>query len=293
MHIIDGTRLAQEIHADVRAQAALLARPPKLAVLLVGADRASHLYVSMKKKRAEEAGILIECIIAPASATDAALIETVKGWNAREDIDGILVQIPLPPHHDEAAVTQAIDPRKDVDGFHPESVRALLAHEPSFVPPVHEGILRLIASTPLVVTGKTAVVIVNSTVFSAPLVHLLTAAGLFVHVMDPDTLDGQVLRRADVIVVAIGRSKFLHAGMTKKDVVVIDVGTNHDVHGVLCGDVDQATFAPYEAYISPVPGGVGPMTIALLLRQVIRSATNRQGIRYDRPETPLTHTDPR
>lgn len=278
MHLIDGTSLAKAIQEDVAHQVKKLSRPPTLAVLLVGDDPASHLYVSMKKKRAEKAGIHIELVKATATTSIETLIQTIQAWNTREDIDGILVQIPLPKNLDENAVIAAVDPKKDVDGFHPESVKALLAHEPSFVPPVHEGVLRLIASTPLLLPGKTAVVIGNSNVFGDPLVHLLKATGLFVHVMKPDEVDQQILRRADVIVIAVGRAKFLHAGMTKKDVVIIDVGTNHDEKGLLCGDVDILTYEPYEAWITPVPGGVGPMTIALLLLNVVRAASRTQGI---------------
>lgn len=272
MHLIDGKKLAQAIQAEVTTRVAKLPRPPGLGVLLVGDDPASHLYVSMKQKAAEKAGIFMDVTKASATTSDEDLMNTIQRWNTREDIDGILVQIPLPQGHNEDLVTSAIDPKKDVDGFHPESVKALVAHEPSFVPPVHEGILRLIASTPLQLTGKTAVVIINSNVFADPLVHLLKATGLFVHLMKPDQIESQTLRRADVIVIAIGQAKFLHAGITKKDAVIIDVGTNHDETGALCGDVDIATYEPYEAWITPVPGGVGPMTIALLLLNVVRAA---------------------
>ena len=281
MHLINGTALAKAIQEDVRLQVKTLKQPPILAVLLVGDDQASHLYVSMKKKRAEKAGIQIELVKAPASTTTEELTKTINNWNQREDVNGILVQIPLPEGIDENAVIAAIDPKKDVDGFHPDSVKALLAHEPSFVPPVHEGVLRLMAAAPLELAGKTAVVLVNSSIFGDPLVHLLKAAGLFVHRMSPDEIDQQILRRADVIVIAIGRSKFLHAGMTKKDAVIIDVGTNHDDKGNLCGDVDVATYQPYEAWITPVPGGVGPMTIALLLLNVVRAALRSDIARHE------------
>lgn len=281
MHLINGTVLAKAIQEDVRLQVKTLKQPPILAVLLVGDDQASHLYVSMKKKRAEKAGIQIELIKAPASTTSEELIKTINSWNQREDVNGILVQIPLPDGIDENAVIAAIDPRKDVDGFHPDSVKALLAHEPSFVPPVHEGVLRLIAAAPLELAGKTAVVLVNSSIFGDPLVHLLKGTGLFVHRMAPDEIDQQILRRADVVVIAIGRTHFLHAGMTKKDAVIIDVGTNHDDKGNLCGDVDVATYEPYEAWITPVPGGVGPMTIALLLLNVVRAALRSRVVGHE------------
>ncbi len=274
MHLIDGKALATAIQTEVAERIKSLSQPPGLAVLLVGEDKASHLYVSLKKKRAEAAGIKIEVLEASAATSDTELMHAIQAWNQRPDIHGVLVQIPLPSNHDENAIIAAINPKKDVDGFHPESIKALAAHAPSFVPPVHEGILRLIAATPLDLVGKTAIIIANSSIFADPLVQLLKSVGLFVHTFQPDELEAQTLRRADVIVIAIGRAKFLHAGMTKKTAVIIDVGTNHDENGNLCGDVDIATYAPYATWISPVPGGVGPMTIALLLLNVVRAATS-------------------
>jgi methylenetetrahydrofolate dehydrogenase (NADP+)/methenyltetrahydrofolate cyclohydrolase len=272
MHLINGKDLAKTIRREVALRVAKLDHVPTLGVLLVGNDPASHLYVSMKKKAAETAGIKMDIVKIETAVTDAELIKQIEAWNHRADIDGILVQLPLPKGHDENAVIAALDPKKDVDGFHPENMRALLAGQQALIPPVHEGVLRLIASTPLTLTGKTAVVIVNSSIFGDPLVHLLKSAGLFVHSMNADELEAQTLRRADVVVIAIGRAKFLHAGITKKDAVIIDVGTNHDEDDELCGDVDMATYEPYEAWVSPVPGGVGPMTIALLLLNVVRVA---------------------
>ncbi len=275
MHLIHGEKLAKQLRAEVALRVAKLSRIPRLAVLLVGDDAASHLYVSLKQKRAEEAGIDMEIAKASAVVKTEELVSRIQAWNAREDVDGILVQLPLPEGLDEDAVIAAIDPKKDVDGFHPENTKALFAGEPTLIPPVHEGVLRLIASTPLILAGKTAVVIVNSAIFGDPLVRLLKSTGLFVHTMKADELEAQTLRRADVIVIAVGKAKFLHAGITKKDVVIIDVGTNRDEDDVLCGDVDIATYEPYDAWVTPVPGGVGPMTIALLLLNVVRAAEVR------------------
>ncbi len=274
MHIIEGKPLAKAIRTEVALQVAKLDLVPCLAVMLVGNDPASHLYVSMKTKAAEKAGIRMEVKLFDETTTDTTLIEQIKTWNERPDVHGILVQLPLPPGHDENAVIAAMDPKKDVDGFHPGNVSALIAHQDAIIPPVHEGVLRLIAATGIHLTGKTAVVLGNSEIFTKPLIQLLKTAGLFVHLQFPDDIDQQLLKRADIIVVAIGRAKFLHAGITKKDAVIIDVGTNHDEDGELCGDVDIATYEPYEdAWVTPVPGGVGPMTIALLLLNVVRVAS--------------------
>lgn len=276
MQLIYGEKLAKQIRTEVSLRVAKLPRIPRLAVLLVGDDAASHLYVSLKQKRAEEVGIDMEITKAPATTKTEELVSQIEAWNTRKDVDGILVQLPLPEGLDEDAVIRAIDPKKDVDGFHPKNTEALLGGEPTLIPPVHEGVLRLIASTPLTLAGKTAVVIVNSAVFGDPLVRLLKSTGLFVHTMKADELEAQTLRRADVVVIAIGRAKFLHAGITKKDAVIVDVGTNRDEDGELCGDVDIATYEPYEAWVTPVPGGVGPMTIALLLLNVVRVAEKRE-----------------
>lgn len=272
MHVIDGKTLARTLREEVRERVGRLPRQPRLAVLLVGEDKASHLYVSLKKKAGEKAGIAIELLTCPSSTPDADLIAQIQTWNTRADVDAILVQLPLPPGHDENAVIAAIDPGKDVDGFHPLNTQALLEGTPTIVPPVHEGILRLMNEAPIDLAGKTAVVIANSHVFADPLARLLRTAGLFVHIMKPDELEAQTLRRADVVVIAIGRSHFLHAGITKKDAVIIDVGTNQDAQGHITGDVDLDTYAPYEAWVTPSPGGVGPMTIAQLLLNVVRLA---------------------
>lgn len=276
MHIIDGKALASHIESTVRTRAQALEHPPTLAVLLVGDDKASHLYVSMKKKRAHECGITVHVEERSANTTQDELIAIIQTWNADSSIDGILVQVPLPEGFSEDAVIAAIDPTKDVDGFHPTTVASLMQGEPTLISPVHEGILRLIATTPLALTSKTAVIIANSTIFSDPLAHLLKTAGLFVHTMHPDEINKATLRRADIVVIAIGRAKWLHAGMTADHAIIIDVGTNKDAQGVLCGDVDMATYFDREdVYVTPVPGGVGPMTIAQLLHNTTLLAERR------------------
>lgn len=272
MHLIDGQKLANEIRIEVAGRVRKLPRKPRLAVLLVGEDKASHLYVSLKQKAAEEAGIAMEVVTRSSETSQKELLDIIHKWDKREEVDAILVQLPLPKNFEEQPIINAIDPSKDVDGFHPINTAALLAGEPSIISPVHEGVLRLISQTSTTLSGKTAVIIANSDIFADPLTRLLKTAGLFVHVMKPDELEAQTLRRADIVVIAIGRANFLHAGITKKDAIIIDVGTNQIENKKIVGDVDIATYEPYEAWVSPVPGGVGPMTIALLLLNVVRLA---------------------
>ncbi len=276
MHLIDGKALALNIRATVADEVRALGFSPQLGVLLVGDDAASKLYVTRKKKAGEEAGIRIDLRHLPAETSDEEVLSLIETWNHNQDVDAILVQIPLPAPHDEHRVIGAIDPAKDVDGFHPKNVEALLAGQGTIIPPVHEGILRLINEAPITVNGSQAVVLANSDVFAKPLVRLLTLAGMFVTAMHPDTLDKDLLKRADVVVIAIGRARFLFPGFTKPDAVIIDVGTNHDETGTLCGDVDIQAYEQTEAWITPVPGGVGPMTIAQLLQNVVRLARVRR-----------------
>lgn len=275
MHLLDGKTLARRIRDEVASDVRQLKREPTLAVLLVGNDPASQLYVTLKEQAAAEAGIRLDTRRLPAETTDEELIRLIEAWNVDPDVDAVLIQLPLPPGHDESRVIAALDPQKDVDGFHPRTVETLLAGNPTIVPPVHEGILRLISVSPVLINGASVVIIGNSHIFAAPLERLLTTAGASVDVMSPDELNKPLLAQADVVVIAIGRADFLHASMTKDDVVIIDVGTNRLPNGKITGDADQASYAKKEdVWLSPVPGGVGPMTIALLLKNVVRLAKN-------------------
>lgn len=262
MHLIDGKALAASIRANTKNDIDRLGLVPKLAILLVGDDPASRLYVNLKKKAAAEVGVAIDCREERADATDDALVRVIESWNRDPSVHGILVQLPLPPGHNEDRVIAAMDPNKDADGFHPRR---------DGLPPVHEGILRLIGATPISVNGSTAVIIANSDVFSKPLSRLLTKAGASVDLLRADDLDGDRLKAADIVVTAVGRPHFLRANMVKKDAVLIDVGTTR-VDGKVQGDIDVQSFEKTEAWISPVPGGVGPMTIAELLKRVTELA---------------------
>lgn len=272
MHLIDGKSLAERIRIDVAKRVKALDRTPKLAVLLVGQDPASQLYVGLKEKAAQEAGIATD-IRRVDRATDDALVQLIESWNASPDVDAILVQLPLPAGHDTDRVTRAIDPKKDVDGFHPDNVAALMAGEPAIISPVHEGILRLINETPLKLAGAQAVILANTDVFAAPLARLFTTAGMSTDVMKPEEIDPARLKEADVVVSALGRPGWIKNDMVRDDAVLIDVGTTKTPDGRTHGDMDAPSFEKTRAWITPVPGGVGPMTIALLLANVVKPAT--------------------
>jgi methylenetetrahydrofolate dehydrogenase (NADP+)/methenyltetrahydrofolate cyclohydrolase len=270
MHLIDGKLIAERIRSEVKKEVSSLPTPPKLGVLLVGDDKASNLYVSLKEKAAQEAGIQTDIRRLPAETTDKELISIINGWNEDASMNAILVQLPLPPGHDADRVVSAMDPKKDVDGFHPDNVDALINGAGEIISPVHEAVLRLIASTGLDPRGKTATIIANSNTFADPLIHLLKRAGFITAWFTPDGMDVDALKTSDVVVIAVGRARFLGPDLVKPGVVIIDVGTNKDELGKTVGDADTAAFANIDGWITPVPGGVGPMTVALLLNNVVR-----------------------
>lgn len=278
MKLIDGRELAKTIRTTLTRDVDSSGLQPKLAALLVGEDPASALYVSMKEKAAREAGIATDIRRLPADAGDAELIALIESWNADETVDAILVQLPLPPNHDTDAVIAAIDPRKDADGFHPKNVESLISGNGRIIPPLHEGILRLIGATDVAPNTATAAVIANSEAFSKPLTYLLEKAGSNVTTMPPDELDRKALALANIVVIAIGRPGFLRRGMVSADACIIDVGTNKTPGGKTVGDVDTQSLADLPGWLSPVPGGVGPMTIALLLQNVFNLAKMRRGL---------------
>ncbi|MBU1348823.1 bifunctional 5,10-methylenetetrahydrofolate dehydrogenase/5,10-methenyltetrahydrofolate cyclohydrolase [Patescibacteria group bacterium] len=275
MNRIDGKALATDIRAKVRADIATSGIAPTLAVLLVGDDPASRIYVNLKEKACTEAGIVTDIRRLPGDTSSADLVALIETWNADAHIDAILVQVPLPSGHDQDAVIAAIDPKKDVDGFHPTNEAALLAGEATLFPPVHEGILRLIGATDVVLKTSNAVIIANSETFAAPLERLLTVAGCATDIYGPADLDRAKLKDADIVVIAIGHANFLTATMVKAGVCIIDVGTNRLADGKVVGDVDAASFESVDGWLSPVPGGVGPMTVALLLKNTFELAKRR------------------
>ena len=254
----------------MKDEVAKLQTPPALGVLLVGGDPASRLYVDLKEKAATEAGIRTDIRRLPATVTDDEIVGIINAWNDDPTVNAILVQLPLPPGHDADKVISAIDPSKDADGFHPDNVEALAEGNGLVIPPVHEAVLRLIAATGQDPRGKAATVIANSDTFAEPLMHVLRRAGFHTAILLPDELDADVTRTSDVIVIAVGRPKFLGPDLVKPGAIVIDVGTTKDERGIVRGDADADAFASFDGWITPVPGGVGPMTVALLLKNVVR-----------------------
>lgn len=272
MKLIDGKALANTIREDVRQQIIETGLQPKLAVLLIGDDPASRLYVGLKEKAAKEVGIQTDIRRMPAYTPDEELKAIIENWNTDESVNAILIQVPLPEGHDTNALIATMDPRKDVDGFHPENGKDLLSGNGKIFPPVHESILRLIGATDAILKTARAVIIANSEVFADPLEHLLHTAGCIVDVYAPEEIEREKVQSADVIVIAVGRPKFLKRDMIKSGACVIDVGTNRLPNGKTIGDVDAENLTDLEGWLSPVPGGVGPLTVALLLKNTFELA---------------------
>jgi methylenetetrahydrofolate dehydrogenase (NADP+)/methenyltetrahydrofolate cyclohydrolase len=274
--ILDGKslalRLRQQYKEDV-AQLAAAGRRPGLAVVLVGADPASQVYVRNKVAACDAAGLYSENIVLAADTPQDSLVARIRALNADPRIHGILVQLPLPRHLDEAAVLASVDAAKDVDGFHTENVGALALGRPRFVPCTPKGVMALLADAGIDPRGQEAVIVGRSNIVGRPMARLLLAADATVTVCHSRTRDLAFhTRRADILVAAIGRPKMLDAAMVKPGAVVIDVGINRQADGSLCGDVDYAGVREIAAWITPVPGGVGPMTIAMLLANTIEAA---------------------
>jgi methylenetetrahydrofolate dehydrogenase (NADP+)/methenyltetrahydrofolate cyclohydrolase len=279
--IIDGKAIAQRIRAGVAAGVQELAPrgvQPGLAVVLVGEDPGSQIYVRNKTKACQEAGIRAFDHHLPADTSEAVLLELVRRLNADRAVDGILVQQPLPPQIDGRKVLLAIDPAKDVDGFHPDNLGRLVIGEPRFVACTPFGVMKMLEEAGAKLAGASAVVLGRSNIVGKPMAILLTAADATVTVCHSKTRDlaGEV-RRADVVVAAIGKPELVRGDWIKEGAIVIDVGTNRLPSGKLVGDVAFAAAAERAAAISPVPGGVGPMTIAMLLQNTLISAQRRAG----------------
>jgi methylenetetrahydrofolate dehydrogenase (NADP+)/methenyltetrahydrofolate cyclohydrolase len=277
--IIDGKALAARIRGDIAIAAARLGAggvQPGLAVVLVGADPASHIYVRSKSKACQEAGIRTFDHQLPADTSEAALLDLVRALNANPDVDGILVQLPLPPQIDSRKVLLLIDPAKDVDGFHPDNLGRLLLGEPRFVACTPFGVMKLLEEAGARLAGANAVVVGRSNIVGKPMAVLLTAADATVTLCHSRTRElAAEVARADVVVAAAGKPEMIRGAWIKPGAVVIDVGTNRLPTGKLIGDVEFAAAAERAAAITPVPGGVGPMTIAMLLQNTLLSAEAR------------------
>ena len=272
-NVIDGKRIAKDIIARAARERADLGFSPGLGVVLVGDDPASHLYVGLKEKACKEIGIAFERVYLSADAGPGIVLRAVEAINRRQDIDAILVQLPLPPHLNANAVIAAMDPEKDVDGFHPDNVERLRNGDPVIVPGLAAGILALIKSTGEPLAGKRALVVANSPEFYAPVETVLRSAGLSPSFARPDEA-GARTRDADVLVVAVGMAGWLTGAMVKPGAIVIDVGTNK-AGGKTVGDAD-ASVAEVASHLTPVPGGVGPVTVAMLVKNAVALAKRRK-----------------
>ena len=284
--LIDGNALAAATRADVaRRASALQARglTPGLAVVLVGENPASQVYVRNKVKACDYAGLHSVLEKYPASMTEAELLARVEALNHDDSIHGILVQLPLPAHMDANKVIEAISPAKDVDGFHVSSAGALMVGQPGFWPCTPYGCMKMLESIGYTLRGKHAVVIGRSNIVGKPMAMMLLAQSATVTICHSATANLKAITlQADVIVAAVGKRNVLTADMVKPGAVVLDVGMNRNDEGKLCGDVDYAGVSQVAGYITPVPGGVGPMTIAMLLVNTMQAA---ERMAQDQPQS--------
>ena len=274
--LIDGKRIAAETRAEiaeaVAAQKAAGATPG-LAVIIVGENPASQVYVRNKHKACGEVGMYSEVIEMPGDTTEETLLAKIADLNDDDKIDGILVQLPLPKHIDEEKVINAIRPDKDVDAFHPVNTGKIMIGNPDFLPCTPAGVMVMLKKTGIDITGKNCVVVGRSNIVGKPMAMLLLGANGTVTVCHSKTKDlASVTREADILVVAIGRADFITGDMVKEGAVVIDVGMNRREDGKLTGDVDFASASERASYITPVPGGVGPMTITMLLQNTLTAS---------------------
>lgn len=274
--IIDGKTISGQIKDELKEKAVRKRESGvniTLAVIQAGADPASSVYVRNKKKGCEYIGIGSETYELPEQTTQEELLRLIDELNHKKEISGILVQLPLPSHIDEDTVIRAIDPRKDVDGFHPQSVGALCIGQPGFVSCTPAGIIQLLKRSGITIEGKECVVLGRSNIVGKPMAILLLRENATVTIAHSRTQNlKDVTKRADILIVAIGKPKMITAEYIKEGAVVIDVGINRDENGKLCGDVDFESAEPVCSAITPVPGGVGPMTIAMLLNNCMESA---------------------
>ena len=279
MTTLDGKALAQKVKERVRQEAAGLPRRPGLAMVLVGEDPASHVYVRGKSRDCEQCGIYSETYDLPENTTQTQLLALVEELNGREDIDGVIVELPLPAHLDERQVLEAVAPDKDVDCFHPFNAGKLFVGEKGFLPCTPAGIMELLEEYHIDPAGKRAVVVGRSNIVGKPVAMLLMKKDATVTICHSRTEGlAEICRQADILVAAVGKRGVLTADMVEEGAVVIDVAMNRDEGGKLCGDLDDATTAEKAAYLSPVPGGVGPMTRAVLMENTLFAAKKRQNL---------------
>ena len=276
MAIIDGKAISAQIRNEIRAEAETLTAQgvrPGLAVILVGSDPASQIYVRNKQKACEEVGFYSDTYTLAEQTTEKELLDLIEILNLRKDIHGILVQSPVPKHINPDTVINAILPEKDVDCFHPENVGKLMTGNPRFLPCTPAGVVELIKRSGVDIAGKECVVVGRSNIVGKPQAIMLLAENGTVTVCHSRTKNlAEVTRRADILVVAIGKSEFITGDMVKPGAVVLDVGMNRNAEGKLTGDVNFAEVSEIASLITPVPGGVGPMTITMLLQNTVTAA---------------------
>lgn len=282
MALIDGKAVSLQVKQQVKQECDKLKTKgvtPGLAVIIVGDDPASQVYVRNKEKACEECGFYSVKYALDADTTQSELNALIDKLNKDEKINGILCQLPLPKHLDDKEVINRIDPIKDVDAFHPVNVGAIMIGDYNFLPCTPAGVMELIHSTGVDVTGKKAVVIGRSNIVGKPMAMLLLHENATVEITHSKTLDlKSITKEADILVAAIGRAKFVTAEMVKNGAIVIDVGMNRDENGKLCGDVDFENVKDKCSFITPVPGGVGPMTISMLMRNTLTAAKLQNGL---------------
>lgn len=276
--LIDGKAISQEIKAELKEKVANLKGQGIeicMAVIQVGSDPASSVYVNNKKKACEYIGIKSLAYELPEETTEEELLKLVGELNAKEDVNGILVQLPLPPQINEERVLLAIDPSKDVDGFHPMNVGNLSIGRPGYISCTPAGVIQLLKRSGIEIEGKECVVLGRSNIVGKPMAMLLLRENGTVTVCHSRTKDlRNITKRADILVVAIGKPKFVDASYIKEGAVVIDVGIHRNENNKLCGDVDFEDVAPHTSAITPVPGGVGPMTIAMLMNNCVEGTVS-------------------
>ncbi len=269
---IDGKAVSAMVKDELKERVRKEGIEATLAVIQVGDDPASTVYVGNKKKACEYIGIRSLSFELPEETKEEELLDLVRELNEREDVDGILVQLPLPPHMDEDKVIRTISPKKDVDGFHPQSVGALSIGQPGFVSCTPAGIIELLKRSGVDIDGKECVIVGRSNIVGKPMALLMLRENATVTVCHSHTKQlKEVAKRADILIVAIGKPKFITREYVKEGAVVIDVGIHRDAQNKLCGDVDFDDVEPVASAITPVPGGVGPMTIAMLMKNCVEA----------------------
>lgn len=279
-NILDGKAISASIREDIAKEVEILKGKgvtPGLAVILVGDDQASHTYVRNKEKACEQLGMYSELIKLPASVTEEELLGRLRELNADPRINGILVQLPLPKHIDEKLVIETIDPAKDVDGFHPINIGRMMTKQEALLPCTPFGILKMVKETGIDIKGKHVVVIGRSNIVGKPVGQLFLNEDATVTYCHSRTKDLRAFTtQADILIAAVGVAKMVKAEDVKEGAIVIDVGMNRDEENKLCGDVDYTDVAPKASYITPVPGGVGPMTITMLMYNTVQAAKMAQ-----------------